>query len=475
MTEEPSQDAAGTDPGTGRSRVRAVGDGLRAGARATARGAAGAARGAGRASRFTVKQATRASEAEGAGESGLSRLIQMHFFNAAGDTAVAISLAGSLFFQVPSGEARGQVALFLGLTMLPFAIVAPLIGPFLDRFAHGRRWAIGATMALRAFLCWGLATSVTGDSPWLFAAALGVLVSSKAYGVTKAAAVPRLLPESFTLVRANGRVSLAGTVGATVSAPIAGLLSLAGPEWSLRYAFVVFVVATICAIRLPETVDSAVGEDDLVLRGAEAEASTSRRGRAKVRIPSAVAFALRANCGPRWLSGFLLMFMAFLLRENPPPSDLRAEVLIGLVVGAAGAGNALGILLASLLKRITPALTVVLVLLMVTAVTLVATIFYGVLPLVLLGLSAGLAQSLAKFCLDATIQSDVPARVQASAFARSDTTLQLAWVVGGFVGIALPLDPPRLGLGVAFSVLTAWSVFVLASRRTHPAPVPAQG
>lgn len=475
MTEERPVDAAGTDPGAPRSRVRAVGDGLRAGARATARGAAGAARGAGRASRFTVKQATRASEAEGAGESGLSRLIQMHFFNAAGDTAVAISLAGSLFFQVPSGEARGQVALFLGLTMLPFAIVAPLIGPFLDRFAHGRRWAIGATMAIRAFLCWGLATSVTGDSPWLFAAALGVLVSSKAYGVTKAAAVPRLLPQTFTLVRANGRVSLAGTVGATVSAPIAGLLSLIGPEWSLRYAFAVFVVATICAIRLPEKVDSALGEDDLVLRGDEAEASTSRRGRAKVRIPSAVAFALRANCGPRWLSGFLLMFMAFLLRENPPPSDLRPELMIGLVVGAAGAGNALGILLASLLKRITPAVTVVLVLVMITAVTLVATIFYGVLPLVLLGLSAGLAQSLAKFCLDATIQSDVPARVQASAFARSDTTLQLAWVVGGFVGIALPLEPARLGLGVAFAVLAAWSVFVLVSRRTRALPAPAQG
>lgn len=474
MTEEPRDDA---DPGSqpGRSRVRAVGDGLRAGARATARGAAGAARVTGRASRYTVQQATRASEAEGAGESGLSRLIQMHFFNAAGDTAVAISLAGSLFFQVPSGEARGQVALFLGLTMLPFAIVAPLIGPFLDRFAHGRRWAIGATMAIRAFLCWALATSVTGDSPWLFAAALGVLVSSKAYGVTKAAAVPRLLPETFTLVRANGRVSLAGTVGATVSAPIAGALSLIGPEWSLRFGFAVFVVATVCAIRLPEKVDSAAGEDDLVLRGAEASAASSRRGRAKVRIPSAVAFALRANCGPRWLSGFLLMFMAFLLRENPPPSDLRAELMIGLVVGAAGVGNALGILLASLLKRITPSVTVVLVLLLVTTVTLVATAFYGVLPLVLLGLSAGLAQSLAKFCLDATIQSHVPHRVQASAFARSDTTLQLAWVVGGFVGIALPLEPARLGLGVAFAVLSAWTVFVLASRRTRQAPVPVAG
>ena len=98
--------------------------------------------------------------AEGAGDSGLSRLIELHAFNAAGDAAVAISLAGTLFFQVPTDQARGQVALFLGLTMLPFAIVAPLIGPFLDRFSHGRRWAIGATMAMRAFLCWVLADAV---------------------------------------------------------------------------------------------------------------------------------------------------------------------------------------------------------------------------------------------------------------------------------------------------------------------------
>ncbi len=455
--------------GTAGSRARAVGRGLGTGAKVTGRGAAGVARATGRATAYVGVQARRAAGAQGAEDSGLNRLIYLHFFNTAGDAAVAISLAGSLFFQVPSGEARGQVALFLGLTMLSFAIVAPLIGPFLDRFSHGRRWAIGSTMALRAFLVWALAGAIAeGDSPWLFAAALGVLVSSKAYGVTRAAAVPRLLPEGFTLVKANGRVSLAGIVGASVSAPLAGLASLAGSEWSLRYAFLLFVVATVCAIRLPDKVDSSLGEGELVLMG-ESMLRPGRRPR--TRIPRAVAFALRANCGPRWMSGFLLMFMAFLLRENPPESGLSAEVLIALVVGAAGAGNGLGVALASLLRRINPSVTVVLALLADTAVVLVAMLFYGVLPLVLLGLVAGLSQSLAKFCLDATIQRDVPTGVQASAFARSDTTLQLAWVIGGFVGIALPLDPPRLGLGVAFAVLAAWSVFVLASRRSMPVPV----
>ena len=434
-----------------------------------ARGLGATARATRRFGSFTVRQARRAAEAQGAGESGLSRLIQMHTFNTAGDAAVAISLAGTLFFQVPSGEARGQVALFLGLTMLPFAIVAPLIGPFLDRFAHGRRWAIGATMAIRAFLCWVLADAVVTESTLLFPAALGVLVASKAYGVTRAAAVPRLLPEAFTLVKANGRVSMSGIVGVAVSAPIAGLASLAGPEWVLRYAFVLFVVATVAAIRLPARVDSSQGEEEMVLRGASEQRGSGRR---RTQIPAAVAYALRANCGPRWLSGFLIMFMAFLLRENPI-GDWSPQVLTGIVVGAAGLGNFLGVVAASVLKRISPAITVTAVLVVDVGVAVVAALFYGVLTVALLGLVAGLGQALAKFSLDATIQRDIPHRVQASAFARSDTTLQLAWVIGGFVGIALPLDPPRLGLGVAAVVLAAWAVFVLANhpRRATREPV----
>ena len=453
-----------------RSGVRRSLAGAARGVRAAGRGARVAGRGVGTAGHYTVAQARRAARAEGAGDSGLSRLIELHAFNAAGDAAVAISLAGTLFFQVPTGEARGQVALFLGLTMLPFAIVAPLIGPFLDRFSHGRRWAVGATMAIRCFLCWVLATAVVTESGWLFPAALGCLVASKAYGVTRAAAVPRLLPPDLTLVKANARVSLAGVVGAGVSAPLAILASTFGPEWSLRYGFVVFVLATIWAIRLPEKVDASQGEGELVLTGSTTPTSTGRRPR--TRIPAAVAFALRANCGPRWLSGFLTMFMAFLLRDNPI-GDWKPEVLLGLVIGAAGLGNTLGIAIGSLLRRLNPALTVVLALLADAVVAVVAALFYGLLTLVLLGLTAGLAQALAKLSLDSTIQRDVPSRIQASAFARSDTTLQLAWVIGGFVGIAMPLMP-QLGLGIAGGVLAAWATFVLISRpRRTPSRAPA--
>src|SRR6476620_1931561 len=407
-----SSPGAETRSGPAGGRGRAVGRGLGTGARAAGRGLRGTAVGTGRAGAYVVRQARRATRAEGAGDSGLFRLIEMHAFNAAGDAAVAISLAGTLFFQVPTGEARGQVALFLGLTMLPFAIVAPLIGPFLDRFSHGRRWAIGATMALRAFLCWVLASAVVSGSTVLFPAALGVLVASKAYGVTRAAAVPRLVPEGFPLVKANARLSMSGLVGAAASAPLAAAAAHFGAEWSLRYAFVLFVIATILAILLPAKVDSSQGELALALgpgpTGTQAMPATGRA--ARTQVPPAVAFALRANCGPRWLSGFLIMFMAFLLRENPI-GDYRPQVLLGIVIGAAGLGNALGIAAGSLLRQVNPAVVVVAALAADAAMVLLAALLYGVVTVALLGLTAGLAAALAKLALDATIQRDVPERV----------------------------------------------------------------
>ncbi len=475
-------DAGPGDGGTGVGPGAGPGDGDRSRHQAgrvrdaAGRSAAATARATSRASRYTVRQARRASHAEGAGESGLSRLLEMHAFGAAGDAAVAISLAGTLFFQVPTGEARGQVGLFLLLTMLPFAIVAPLIGPFLDRFSHGRRWAIGSTMAVRAFLCWVLAGAVATESRWLFPAALGVLVASKAYGVTKAAAVPRLLPSTLTLVKANGRTSLAGVIGALASAPIAGLAATVGSEWSLRYAFVLFAVATVLAIMLPARVDSTQGEEPAALMptardqpGPDAPRGRTDRDGLAARllgrgtgIPGTVAFALRANCGPRFLSGFLIMFMAFLLRDQPL-AGWRPELLLAVVTGAAVAGNTLGVALAALLRTVNPLVTVVVVLVADVVMALLATLFYGLPTVLLLGLTAGVSQSLAKLSLDSTIQRDVPDRIRTSAFARSDALLQLAWVLGGFVGIVMPLIP-QLGLAVGCLLLGAWLLLVLATR-----------
>src|SRR5215217_8259725 len=404
--------------------------------------AAGTRRAAGataRAAGYTVRQARRATHAEGAGESGLSRVIELHAFNGAGDAAVAISLAGTLFFQVPTDQARGQVALFLGLTMLPFAVVAPLIGPFLDRFSHGRRWAIGATMAIRAVLVWLMADAVASQSVLMYPTALGCLVASKAYGVTRAATVPRLLPAELSLVKANSRISLAGVVGASLSAPIAGLASTFGSQWTLRFGFVVFAGATVLAVLLPARADASAGEEDVSLG----------KRRSKLQLPADVVFALRCNAGLRMVSGFLTMYLAFLLRQHPLPGwEHRTTLLMGLVIGAAGLGNTIGIAIASVMRRVNPMIVVVV---------------------------AGVAEAMGKLALDATIQRDVPESHRTSAFARSETLIQLSWVIGGFLGIAVPLEIndhvlPKLGLGILAALTVGWTAFVFARRRQMSRP-----
>jgi hypothetical protein len=164
------------------------------------------------------------------------------------------------------------------------------------------------------------------------------------------------------------------------------------------------------------------------------------------------------------------MFMAFLLRDEPFPGwEDRPALLLGLVIGSAGLGSTIGITLGSVLRRIRPEVTVVVTLLADAAVAVVVTLFYGLPTAVLLGLTAGLAQSLGKLSLDALIQQEIPERRRAGTFARSETLLQLSWVVGGFIGIVLPLVP-QVGLGVAAAILVAWSAWVLAGVRRTSAP-----
>ncbi|WP_235946152.1 MFS transporter [Metallococcus carri] len=398
--------------------------------------------------------ARRASSAQGAGESGLSRLIEVHAFSNAGDAAVAIGLAGTVFFAAPGDKARTQTLLFLLLTMLPFAIVAPLVGPLLDRFRHGRRWALGGTLAIRAFLCWVLAQAVEDHSTWLFPVALCVLVSSKAYLVTRSAAAPRLLPEGMSLVTANGRMSLAGVVGAIVAGGLAGLATkLGGASWSLRVAFVLFTIGTILAIMLPPRVDSSVGESGgIAMRG---------RGRGRVPLTADVISALRANAGLRWLSGFLMLFMAFLMREHPFAGwEQKQALLLALVLGAAGVGNGLGTVMGAVLKIASPRVIVLATLVADAVVAVYAAISFGLTSAIIVGLVAGVGQQLGKLALDSLIQDRVPDHMRTSVFGRSETLLQLSWVLGGIVAVVIPTRAD-VGMILAAVLLVVWAFFVL--------------
>ena len=70
----------------------------------------------------------RAAVADGADKSGLTALTWPVVANFAVDSAMAVALANTLFFAAATGESKGKVALYLLITIAPFAIIAPLIG-----------------------------------------------------------------------------------------------------------------------------------------------------------------------------------------------------------------------------------------------------------------------------------------------------------------------------------------------------------
>lgn len=429
---------------------------------------------AGRAVRHATTSSARRARAwttwGGAGETGLSKAIELHFVNLAGDAAVTVSLAGTVF-AMPTDEARGEVARFLLLTMAPFVLLAPFVGPLLDRFRHGRRWAIGTTLAVRAFLCWVLADAITSDSAWLFPAALGCLVASKAYSITRSSAVPRLLPPQYTLVQANSRNAFAGVVGMAVGGGLAAGVAKVGPQWSLRLAFAIFVVGTVLAIRLPARVDSSVGELDVedTIPLPQGGAATSRpwwqRARDRVAaLPAELRAALVASIGARMLVGFLTLFLTFLMREHPLPG-VSATVVLALALGAAGLGNAAATLLGRSLGTRRPEAIVAAALVADLAAAALTAVFYSLWTLVLLGLVTGLGVQLSRVGTDAVVQRDVPEAMRTRVFAWGETVLQMAWVLGGAVGIALPLVP-ELGFGVIAALL---AVCLLGSVRIRVA------
>src|SRR5450755_1473671 len=275
----------------------------------------------------------RSTRAEGADASGLARLIDLHAIQSAGDALLTIALANTLFFSVAVDQARSRVAIYLLVTMAPFSLIAPVIGPLLDRFRNGRRYALATTLLLRAFLAWVMAGAVGSKGAFaLYPAAFGALVCSKAYGVSRSAVVPRVLPPNVTLVRGNSRLTLWGVLTATVAAPIGQGLSWATgtPSWTLRLCALVYLAGSVFAFRLPERVDSSEGEVRLRRRprGAgqrsrpgdsqqrEVGRSTYRRILPPLRgIGPRMTTMLCASAGLRAFTGFLTLFLAFLIRK----------------------------------------------------------------------------------------------------------------------------------------------------------------
>ena len=386
-----------------------------------------------------------------------ARLTRTHALAMGGDTAITLALAGSLFFSISPTAARGRVALSLLLTMAPFAVVAPFLGPLIDRSRRGRRALLVATCGLRAVGC--VATARVLDGLLLFPAAFSVLVLSKAYSVGKSSLVPAAVRSDDELVEANAKLAITGVVAGFLAAgPGVLLLRYAGAPWTLAWAAFLFTLAAASALQLPTPEPSVSG---LAPRGGESRHRTGGVGWGLVAAAVVMAL-LRAEVG------FLTFLVAFGFRRMDAPSWWFGVVLAASM-GATLAGSAAAPRLRAVLTEES---------ILAAALATVALAGLGLARLdgpmwaAAVAAALGLAAGTAKLAFDALVQRDAPDAQRGRSFARFEAGFQLVWVVGALlpVIVATPLRQGYDVLGV--SSLAALGAFVVARRALRAAGEP---
>ncbi|MFE2993779.1 MFS transporter [Nocardia sp. NPDC059246] len=417
----------------------------------------------------------RAAKADGAEESGLTALIYATMANFATDAAIAVALANTLFFASATAESKTKVALYLLITIAPFAVIAPVIGPMLDRLQRGRRLALAGSFALRVLIAGLLIFNI--DNWALYPLALCMLILSKSFSVLKSAVTPRVLPPGIDLVRTNSRLTVFGLVGGTLGAGgVAALIAkVGGSTGALLFAAGLAAAGAFLSLRIPSWVEVTEGEVPATIgyHGGDSRTEVLDPSQADRVQPSkrrqplgrSVVTGLWGNSTVRLLTGFLFFYPAFVAKatEHRPVQQLA---MLGVIGAAAAIGNFTGNATGARMKLGRPQLIVLSCAIACVAAAVAAAVMGNLLGAAVATLIAAGTSALAKVSLDASIQDDLPIESIASGFGRSETVLQLAWVFGGALGVLLPTTW-WIGFTVVASVMALGLIQTVVSYRGH--------
>ena len=406
--------------------------------------------------------------------SPFQRLARVHAAATATDAVIAVALAGSIFFSISPDAARDRIALYLALTVAPFALVTPLIGPFIDRMPGGRRAMIVVTTLGRLVVALLMIRHI--DTLWLFPEAFALLIMQKSYAVAKSAVVPRYVPSESNLVQANSRLALISAVMSLLGAGIgAALVFLGSPAVAAGVATVGYGVATAITLQLP--------------RIPVARTRTTSTERSALRA-STILLSGSAMAVMRGAVGFVTFLLAFELRGGEEGLDVsesgaalggavaseRGIDIVGdpgapawhyaVVVAAAGLSAFAGVQVAPILRR-----RVVEELILLGGLGLglggavLAAMTGGLMGMALLAGGVALAAAMGRLAFDSLVQRDAPDANHGRSFSRFEARFQIAWVAGAFAPVVLPI-PVRLGSGLV-ALVAAFAVvsFIVGRRR----------
>lgn len=333
---------------------------------------------------------------------------------------MVVALADSFFFDIDPNGARSKVLAFLLVSFAPFLLVAPMIGPMIDRIRGGRRAVIQLTAVARIVVQLLMIQFLDGLA--LFPLVFIALVLQKTYAVSKSAIVPSVVNNDRQLVEANSKLGvIAGIAGAVAVIPAGGLQLAFGGRATLAYSVVVFVLALAAALRLPR---GEPANPDIPSAASNEFTTTS------LQIGWAAMVVLRS------LVGFMLFHLAFWFRDQGTEGTLLLGVAVAAASGATMLGNAVSPFLRNMMAE-EKMLTVALVLPL--AVGAIATVLGGNVAGIALAASVNLAAALGRLSFESIVQRDGPATNRGEAFAQFETRFQAGWVIGAVIPVVIDM------------------------------------
>jgi MFS family permease len=364
------------------------------------------------------------------------------------DAAMVVALADSVFFSVEPDAARSKVLLFLVVSFAPFLLIAPLIGPLLDRIAGGRRAVIQFVALSRVVISILMALFV--DDLMLFPLAFSALVLQRTYMVSKSAIVPSVVRTEADFVEANSKLGLiSGIIGAVAVVPAAVIrLTPLGSAGILAYAAAIFVFALIASTWLAA---------DVVARDDPGVAERVQLHSPQMELGTLVMTLLRA------MVGFVFFLIAMVLKESGASLSTY-----GTAVSAGAIGIFLGNAAAGRLRRWLRERQMLLCALGVASLGGVAAVVSGgTTGLVLMSFAINNAAAIGRLGFEAVLQSEAPAANRGRAFARFETRFQFAWALAGLMPVVVSMSS-RIGATVVAALCVGGLVYTVLLPKIAP-------
>lgn len=223
------------------------------------------------------------------------------------DGLAQVSFAQLVLFDIGSGATPARIAGVLAATLLPFCVVGPFAGVFIDRWDR-RRTLVTVSLFRAGLGAAAIGIALLGSEPLAYVGVLLLLSSSRFVLDAKGAVLPRTVAAD-DLVAANSASALAGMTAAFVGAVGGAMFVAAGAELGFAAATLGYVAAAAAFARLPAM--GGGSRDEAVTAGLARVGTQLRAGVGLIRRDP----ALRRPLGAVWLhrgllgGGFVLLVL----------------------------------------------------------------------------------------------------------------------------------------------------------------------